>query len=156
MKYCFDLNLFFSVLAKSLIFSPEVVLIRMERRVKGRGGGMETTSTQKLSTQILLFPPRTTRLTLVPNLKRPPISPHCLVIHFLPLLISPLSTRLPLFSEKLSPATIKYRAAGKKKIAAPLPFCHIFEQLRIDFEINPGRASRRGCGREAASGGERA
>lgn len=86
------------------------------------------------------------------NLKRPPISPHCLVIHLLPLLISPLSTRLPLFSEKLSQATIKYRAAGKKEIAAPLPFCHIFEQLRIDFEINPGGGSRRGCGREAASG----
>lgn len=138
MKYCFDLNLFFSVLAKSLIFSPEVVWIRMERRVKGRRGGMETTSPRNDN------PEKTTRLTLVPNLKRPPISPHCLVIHFLQLLISPLSTRLPLFSEKLSPPTIKYRAAGKKEIAAPLPFCHIFEQLRIDFEINPGRASRRG------------
>lgn len=126
VKYCFDLNLFFSVLAKSLIFSPEVVWIQMVRRVKGRAGGMKTTSPRNSPRQTLLLAPRTTRLGLVPNLKRPPISPHCLVVHFLLLPISPLPIRLPLFSEELSPATIKYRAAGKKQIAALVPFRHIF------------------------------
>lgn len=36
VKYCFDLNLFFRVLAKSLIFSPEVVW-SVNKEVRGWG-----------------------------------------------------------------------------------------------------------------------